>query len=454
MVKKGWPVLVYAGPDVGPKAPLVKPEPCECTFRSSSKLGQATMCLRFPAHITGDVNDQGLFFQYDANLLVPGTTSLGPAKIPLPTERLNMIIRSPNKTQVQTLSICLRRPCPIWYPPSPCSPSQQVVRLGKATKIHILFDYHWVHEALRPIFQRFAEQDMKLSGFPVHLHYAKTHEVADWTKFQPEEVTQSPPPYAPTSYKRCRESESPVLYFPPSKRMSKPPSPTECATPSATDELSSQALLDNPLALNTQSTVINRAVADLLPSALEQLLSKLLPTLSTTGPDPLCPGSAPSSKPQIAVPLSQQTDTNMSLAAAFHLFVQSYLTSVLDTADDNAAALRETADAEFIECFEDAKIDLIGIKEDSLQELQMEETAVLERIKDNFGEVLEDTERITNELGILGEHTFQVAKERLREVTDTFALTYGFWSIKFGSVFALTPPLILILSLIRFVAPG
>ncbi|KAH9875493.1 hypothetical protein J1614_004314 [Plenodomus biglobosus] len=85
MVKKGWPVLVYAGPDVGPKAPLVKPEPCECTFRSSSKLDQATICLRFPSHITGDANDQGLFFQYDADLLVPGTTSLGPAKIPLPS---------------------------------------------------------------------------------------------------------------------------------------------------------------------------------------------------------------------------------------------------------------------------------------------------------------------------------------------------------------------------------
>lgn len=211
--KHGFPVLAYS--TLEPASPWL----CSLLFKHSDKRKQATISLKSSISIHGFEDEQIFMFQYDADNLVPGTSSLGPATIPLPQTRLDEIARQA-APQMRTLSLSIKETCPIWCPPfsGPIAPKpgfdtpfHQLVKLAKATAVHILFDYNWLHKDHQPSFQRFISQEERLTGFPVGAYYAEHYRLADWTVFSPFDAAQAPPSYAECSNKRPRQGKSSIL---------------------------------------------------------------------------------------------------------------------------------------------------------------------------------------------------------------------------------------------------
>jgi hypothetical protein len=188
MRKSGIPVLAY------PPCDAASPVPLFLVFKFNESRATATLLLRSSLFIDNFDDAQTFILQYDANNLKPGAISLGPATIPLPQERLAGVSREGNP-QIRTLSLTLMKVCPVWCQPSfgilKPKPDHEVAfnqfaNLAKATQLHILFDYNWLHRDHHAIFHRLIDRPEQLTGFPVWRHYSKQYRRGDCSVFNTE----------------------------------------------------------------------------------------------------------------------------------------------------------------------------------------------------------------------------------------------------------------------------
>ncbi|KAL1609421.1 hypothetical protein SLS59_000925 [Nothophoma quercina] len=220
--KSGIPVLAYLECDAA------SPVSLSLIFRFNEARATASLLLQSSLFVDGYDDKQAFVLQYDADNLKPGKSALGPATILLPQYRLNEVAREGNP-QIRTLSLTLKDLCSVWCQPSletlkskPGSGDDivfhQFANLSKATQLHILFDYNWLHRDHHAIFHRLITRPEQLTGFPVWRHYSKQYRRGDWSIFGARdsehvdtdattEDEKAPPPAYSEGSKRPRHGE-------------------------------------------------------------------------------------------------------------------------------------------------------------------------------------------------------------------------------------------------------
>ena len=176
---------------------------------------QVTIALRTSLLLQGAVGEQDFIAQYDADNLLPGTTALDSTTVHLQGERRSGIARDADP-QITTLSLGVRQPVPLWCPrleslapqaeATSVASFNELVVLAKATTVHIIFDYKWLHKDTQAVFQRLVKGKERLTGYPLEKHYAKPLRQRDWTIFGPINAGVALPAYAEPSNKRLRRS--------------------------------------------------------------------------------------------------------------------------------------------------------------------------------------------------------------------------------------------------------
>lgn len=401
--KVGIPVLAY------PTSDEASQWPCSLVIKYCEARMQATISLQSELSVQDFDNKQTFTLLYNADNLMNGSTSLGPATIPLPQARLAQLARKGN-AQMRTLFLTLKTPCAIRCPRSSGSialdpPFPQFVSLAKATKVSILFDYNWLHQSNVERFQRLVSHPETLTGFPVDNIHAKLYRLADWSVFSPIEdaVAEVPPSYTATSVKRPRSS-TPGCSSPKRVLLDLALSPTEKASTTST---SSPKPPSSPTAYAPDlQAAITSAVETLLPAALQNTLPDLLPRLFTI--PPTSPSSSPSpsasppppSNPNSSSKSNPPPDPDASPISSLRTLIAAHLTAHADAhlqrifthTLSHATYLRNTADIEFLEILDEQKLDITMLKDDSIAELDRACTEKLEELREQAAEVVEELE--------------------------------------------------------------
>ncbi|KAG9197210.1 hypothetical protein G6514_001994 [Epicoccum nigrum] len=292
--KHGFPVLAYL---------TSHPLTLSCTLRIQhhEPRKQVTLMLRTcvalhgaHAHCSDNERDsdsddeQAFVVQYDADNLVYDARFSAPT-IHIPPTRLDGILRDGSDDnddrQMQTLTLHLARPCPLWCPdrevllpkPEPAHVElfNELSQLARAKTVHLVFDRSWLSLAQQVPLQRIIKGKEALTGFPVADYYSRAYRRADWTVFAP-----APAPEPSNKHKRARTVSSPPSTPPPYKRQLVDPahagSPTEVATsPPSPRPIANLSTTETDSDFRTQ--VITAVVQRLLPSILRQLLPAVLP---------------------------------------------------------------------------------------------------------------------------------------------------------------------------------
>ena len=167
--KSGIPVLASPALDAAPQWS------CSLAVKYLEARMQATISLQCSLPINGFDDEQTFTLLYNADNLVPGNTSLKPSPTCLPQDRLRDIARQGNANW-KTLSLTLKKPCPVWCPPSPglivpkdgsCAAFSQFVELARATEVHILFDWNWLHKDHHERFDLLVRHPEQLTGIQI-----------------------------------------------------------------------------------------------------------------------------------------------------------------------------------------------------------------------------------------------------------------------------------------------
>ncbi|KAF2108433.1 hypothetical protein BDV96DRAFT_605793 [Lophiotrema nucula] len=144
--RHGIPALACSMPDGAP------PSSCTLSVVHAPDDQQATVLLQFPILVPGSDQKQSFTFRYDADNLVPGTTSLKGPTVSPPQALLEGIARH-GSPRIKTLLLALKHPCSVWCPRSPASvapeDARQHVDFANAKEVHILFDYNRLHKDKR-----------------------------------------------------------------------------------------------------------------------------------------------------------------------------------------------------------------------------------------------------------------------------------------------------------------
>jgi hypothetical protein len=207
----GIPVLAYSTSHADASS-------CLLLIKYSEAYKQATFLLQTSIPIKGLDDKQTFILQYNADNLVTSDTSLRAVTILLPQTSQNNIARR-DDPEMYTLSLSIKEVCPVWCTPSSglvfprvgfYSVFNQLAALARATEIHILFDYKWVHHENRGLLRQLIHRSQELTGVPVN-EYSTIYRLTDWSVFGPleaaGEVEDSPPRYTHTSHKRCRDGK-------------------------------------------------------------------------------------------------------------------------------------------------------------------------------------------------------------------------------------------------------
>jgi hypothetical protein len=216
--KHGFPVLAYL---------TSHPLTLSCTLRIQhhEPRKQVTLMLRTCVALHGancsddeqdSDNEQAFVVQYDADNLVYDSRFSAPT-IHVPPTRLDGIVRDGSdgdERQLQTLTLHLARPCPLWCPdtnvllPKPEAAHvelfNELAQLARAKTVHLVFDRSWLSLAQQVPLQRIIKGKEVLTGFPVADYYSRAYRRADWTVFAPAQA-----PAAGPSNKRARRGETP-----------------------------------------------------------------------------------------------------------------------------------------------------------------------------------------------------------------------------------------------------
>ncbi|KAF9700849.1 hypothetical protein EKO04_000003 [Ascochyta lentis] len=276
--KSGIPVLAYAPFDVSPVS-------FSLIFRFNEGRATASLLLQSTLSIDGHDEKHAFILQVDADNLKPGKNSIGPATIPLPQWRLAQVSRQGNP-QIRTLSLTLKKVCPVWCStfPGPLRPKPdheaaftRLANLAKATKLHILFDYNWLHRDHHNIFRSLVDRPEQLTGFPVSRHYSKQYRREDWSVFNAgnagEDATtedeapaeEAPPVYTKSSKRPRNVTPTPS---PPPKRVLLSPYPDTHTSPTEKDSVATPS--PKPPFSSATTPNLRFPLLTALPSALPQ----------------------------------------------------------------------------------------------------------------------------------------------------------------------------------------
>ncbi|KAJ4300814.1 hypothetical protein N0V90_002902 [Kalmusia sp. IMI 367209] len=411
--KGGIPALAYSTPNAA------SPLSCLLAVVHSEAYTQATISLRFSIHIVGFDDEQSFTLLYDANNLIPGSGSLGPAIVQ--SQAHHDEIARQGIPDVKTLSLALKRTCPIHCPPSASSiaprhgshPSfRQLADLARATEVHILFDYSWLHRKHHARFQRIIEHPERFTGIWEGHYDAKSYRKADWTIFSPVEdaVFEDPPSYADVAKKRHRRARNNSTPEPPSpKRVLL--SPSHESTPSSTEKATTIASTPSPKLLPSTvasppdfQAAITNAVETLLPGVLQTMLPDMLSRLFAVSP------SSSFSSPPLAPHPNGLSSTRNLLSARLNAIAKTQLQIL----QDEALARVAIADAEFEDVLEDHRLDLVMAKDEGITELNRAFDDRLEEFKETTTEIAaEVAEEVGDKVGLHAEEVCADVCERV-----------------------------------------
>jgi hypothetical protein len=416
----GFSALAYPSSD--PASPVL----LSFIFKHSKKRAQVTLCLvQSFIFLKGFDDAQTFVLQYDADKIVPDSTSLGPVTILLPQDRFDAIAHS-KTPQIQTLSFKLKSCCPIWGPrPASTVPKHgsealftQLGNLAIATELCIVFDSTWLHPTECAVLQRLVQDPAQFSGFPVSRYYetflrcmhesvfnppSNDNATADSDATTEDEDEDEPPSYAKVSRKRPRHSKFVLFARAHHKRLTRnkasvSPSPAQRRVPlppysehlptSPNEKGSTVASSPKPppsptiaaLAPDIQKAVkeaVYGAVAELLPSTLKALLPELLTAGQPPSPSPSPSASSKTSTP----PLLKLSSLGSLLSEYVARGVKRELRTIIETTASHAADIRDVADTEFFEVLADYKVDVNMAKDDCVDDLSRVTEEMLKEFK-------------------------------------------------------------------------
>jgi hypothetical protein len=190
-----------------------KPAPwlCFLVVRVDESHHKATVELQFGRKFRGVDGERRVSLVYDADNLVPGTTTLDHANSPPPPYFLSQIARH-NGRNLKILSLALMERCTIRWSRalgdiehSLDERYQQLADLARATSLHILFDYAWLNPAKSAQFLSLVDTSKQLARYPVDT--VSQFREANWTVLVPEDAAplEAPPSYEDASLRRSRQ---------------------------------------------------------------------------------------------------------------------------------------------------------------------------------------------------------------------------------------------------------
>jgi hypothetical protein len=155
---------------------LMSRQPCRLVFKKVAQ--RASIFLEFPIPTHGS-DEHAITLAYDANMLSSGEQSLERPRdtIHLRPEEHAAITRNKSSGMIKHLTLMIKEKCCRILMPRSIENTErelgfialydQVVTLAKATRIHVLFDYNYVHKKDRSKFMQFILHPEKLSGYLV-----------------------------------------------------------------------------------------------------------------------------------------------------------------------------------------------------------------------------------------------------------------------------------------------
>ncbi|CAI6334282.1 unnamed protein product [Periconia digitata] len=399
-----------------------------CSFQIKHKDGShATFSLQHSTHVHGFDEAQPFHFIYDADNLVPATTTCMTTKRDLGLTESGHIARN-QVPDIRALSLNLRKPCAIICPEVPGSiapklgheiPFTHLVNLAKATEVTILFDWKWLHKSQHGPFLTIVSQPETITGFPINGKNLRKRRLVDWSIFTPveehDEESINPPPYVDANRKRPRQISSSPSHSSPPKRIDYTPegSPTEKATTIATSSQQLSTIDDSPRphrAHFADSTHINPQLEDAMKKMMQQMFPEMLAqfidtskSISSSPPPTSDRGSIRTSAPPS--PLRHlRSSLRAFLSSRTTALFEQKLTAICDNTVYDAQYMRVAADEDFISAIEEQKLDIQTRKRDALEDLQEDiNTLVDEKLRDldatvaeYMEEAEEQVERVVN----------------------------------------------------------
>jgi hypothetical protein len=194
-----------------PVACLSEPSSPSChlrIFKDRDNHNQITLALHIAATLQGTEEEQAFIVQYDGDNLQSGALDLEPLDI---QSKVRDKIARHADPDFKTLTLCLRRPAPIWCPRDQALAPQanvesvttfnEVVNLAKATAVNLVVDFKWLAPDEQSVIRHVVKGKGILAGFPsIPKYYMRYWARRDWTDFAPAAAPELPS-------KRSRPSE-------------------------------------------------------------------------------------------------------------------------------------------------------------------------------------------------------------------------------------------------------
>ncbi|KAL5119407.1 hypothetical protein ACEQ8H_002676 [Pleosporales sp. CAS-2024a] len=229
---------------------------CSLIIKHAEAFHEATISLHLPLASSSSEGSEAFRLIYNVDNLVPEETSLKVATMCLGSDQLHQLARAGNP-QLMDLCLSLRQSCFISYSGdlpvmnSVEGPIRDLLDLATARKIHVLFDFKWIHQQNHALFRRIINQPQDYTGLPVDA-CVTLYRPEDWLPLalvnKPE--SQAPPSYSVASKKRSRHSRASSTPEPvPSKRAlleNVPDNPLVLKSPTAECTSVSPATITHP----------------------------------------------------------------------------------------------------------------------------------------------------------------------------------------------------------------
>jgi hypothetical protein len=167
---------IVALDSAGADLDLISRQRCTLVFKKAAN--RASIFVELPIPFDGS-DEHVITLAYDANILSPGEQSLERPRdtVHLRPEEHAAITRNQSSGMVKHLTLTVkeggcRTLVPRFIEKKKCGPVviaffDQTIMLAKATRIHVLFDYNYVHKKDRSKFMQFVLHPEKLSSYPV-----------------------------------------------------------------------------------------------------------------------------------------------------------------------------------------------------------------------------------------------------------------------------------------------
>lgn len=204
-LKPGVPVACFTSEPLSP--------PCHLRiFKGRHNQNQITLALHIAATLHGVAEEQAFIVQYDGDNI--RSAALDFETLNISSDKRDIIARNTGP-DFKTLSLCLKRPAPIWCPRDQAIAPQanvesvitfnEVVNLAKATSVNLVVDFKWLAPDEQSAIKHMVKGKRIPAGFPsVEKYYTRYWAQRDWTDFAPAAALELPG-------KRARPSEHTLI---------------------------------------------------------------------------------------------------------------------------------------------------------------------------------------------------------------------------------------------------